>query len=115
MNAPAQTDLPLFLVKPGSPTVEHLVETLRSAGSWMLCSEILRRWMVDDTDHNRRFVRALAEAASPEIISGQLGYKWIGHATADEVHHAAGWLEAQAKKMGDRACAIRRRAHQRIG
>ncbi len=110
-----QKDLPLFLVKPDHPNVDLLVRTLKNAGDWLFAADILRAWQTADSDHNRRFVRALAEAASPEVISGQRGYKWIGNGTPEEISHASGWLEAQAKKMGDRACALRRRAHEIFG
>lgn len=113
--SPPQPDLPLFLVKPDHPNVELLVNTLRHAGDWLFAADILRAWDTADSDHNRRFIRALAEAASPEVISGQRGYKWIGNGTAEEIGHASNWLEAQAKKMADRAGAIRRRAHQIFG
>ena len=115
MKPTLQSDLPLFLVKPDHPNVELLVGTLKSAGGWLLAANILDQWQTPDGEHNRRFIRALAEAAAPEILSGQKGYKWIGHATAEEVSHAANWLEAQGKKMGDRACALRRRAHEIFG
>lgn len=110
-----QTDLPLFLVKPDHPNVRLLVRTLTDAPDWLFAADIIEKWGLPDSEHNRRMIRALAEAASPEALSGQRGYRWIGHATAEEVNHAAGWLEAQAKKMSDRACAIRRRAHQIFG
>jgi hypothetical protein len=115
MPSTLQRDLPLFLIKPDHPNVAFLVETLKNSHNWIYAGDILRSWGCTDTEHNRRTVRALAEAALPEIISGQLGYKWIGNATPEEIHHAASWLEAQAKKMSERACAIRKRAHQRIG
>ena len=60
-----------------------------------------------------RATRALA-SSSRWIISGQRGYKHLECATAEEVQHAASWLESQAKKMSDRACAIRRNAHRII-
>ena len=114
MTPSPQRDLPLFLVKPGHPNVDLLVNTLAEARDWMHAATILERWQTPDSEHNRRFIRALAEAAGPEVISGQRGYKFIGAATPEEIHHAAAWLEAQAKKMSDRACGIRKRAHQLI-
>ena len=120
VTAKPQPDLPLFLVKRDHPNVELLVSFLRDhrdgpEAGWYLASQILTVWEQGDSDHNRRFVRALAEAAGAEIISGQRGYKWIGNATSEEVNHAASWLESQAKKMSERACAIRRRAHEIFG
>jgi hypothetical protein len=111
----AQPDLPLFLVKPDHPNVELLITTLRDRKEWLSAASILELWFTPDTDHNKRFIRALAEAAVPEILSGQLGYKWIGHATPEEVNHAANWLESQAGKMTSRAIAIRHRAHELFG
>jgi len=111
---PPQKDLPLFLIDKANTNVARLVELLDTARDWLHAATILERWAVIDTEHNRRFVRALAAAAEPEIISGQLGYKHIAHATPEEIHHAAAWLEGQGKKMADRACALRRRAHQLI-
>jgi hypothetical protein len=61
-----------------------------------------------------RDIRQLA-SESPNIISGQRGYKHVAHATAEEINHAANWLESQAKKMSDRAGAIRRTAHRIFG
>lgn len=114
MNRP-QEELPLFVVAPESVNVAYLVEFLRSAGGWVVARHILIRWGLEDTDQNRRFIRALAEAAGADVISGQKGYLHIAHATVEEAHHAASWLESQASKMAAKACAIRRRAHALIG
>ena len=67
------------------------------------------------TESNRRMLRAIAEASAGWILSGQRGYKHMVHASAEEVDHAAAWLERQAQKMSRRACALRRRAHQVFG
>ena len=111
----AQTDLPLFLVKPDHPNVALLISHLKVEKDWCLAVEILAAWGTPENDHNKRFVRALAEAAGAEVISGQRGYKWIGDATAEEINHAASWLESQARKMTERAIGIRRRAHEIFG
>lgn len=114
MPATAQQP-PLFQVDPDDPNVDIFVDFMRSAHRWLRASDILSEWRMEDTDSNRRLIRALAEASGADIISGQKGYRHIEHASPEEVHHAAAWLESQAKKMSDRACAIRRRAHQIIG
>jgi hypothetical protein len=61
-----------------------------------------------------RTLRDCAQHSDGQIISGQKGYKHHLHATPEETHHAAAWLESQAKTMATRAAAIRRRAHQSI-
>lgn len=93
------------------PETLWLEELLKGAHCWMTAKDIAF------TTHGRvsdRDLRDLASASS-EIISGQKGYKWIGHATPEEINHAANWLEAQAKKMSERAGRIRKRAHQLFG
>ncbi len=82
--------------------------------SWMTSGEILRRLFNDATENKQRWLRELA-SGSVWIISGQRGYKNIRHATAEEIEHAANWLESQAKKMSDRAGGIRRNAHRIFG
>lgn len=106
-----QKDLPLFEVADGDPNVAWLEQLLLGAGCWMTSRDI------EHTTAGRlgdRDVRALA-SASEWVISGQKGYKHIKHATAEEIHHAAAWLESQAKKMSDRAGTIRRNAHKLFG
>jgi hypothetical protein len=68
-----------------------------------------------NTESGRRRVRGLAEAAAPDVISGQRGYKHVEWATADEVAHFISWTESQARKMTARAEAVRRRMHALIG
>lgn len=93
------------------PDVRWLEQLLLGAHCWMSARDIALSTggRVGDRD-----LRALANA-SAEIISGQKGYKHLRHATAEEINHAASWLEAQAKKMGERAGRIRRRAHEIFG
>lgn len=88
-----------------------LEDVLRRNGSWLTAAEIARLSCLELSD---RAIRALA-SESPWIISGQRGYKHITAATPQEIHHAAAWLESQAKKMSDRACHIRRQAHCLLG
>lgn len=112
-----QTALPLFAMKPEATDDQaaFLVKWLREHRGWHLAGEILAAWSMKDSDQTRRFLRKLAEESNGEVISGQAGYKWIGHATAEEVNHAANWLERQASLMGSRAGAIRRKAHELFG
>lgn len=104
--------LSLFASQPDSANVAYLVKLLRDAKRWMTASEIGTQ--VADLWNDRQ-IRSLAEAAGPEIISGQRGYRHIEHATAEEIHHAAAWLESQGSKMIDRSRKIRIRAHQLVG
>lgn len=114
----AQTDLPLFKVQaePADPNVKFLVEHLRTIKGWARAAEIQQYVLarIGRQVHDRE-LRAWAEAAAPEIISGQLGYKHIDHGTAEEISHFVHWMESQGKKMIARAEAVRRRAHQLIG
>jgi hypothetical protein len=127
----AAPQLELFRPKPTNPNVAWLTDLLldhgrrtasTEANGWLNSSQIItkagfytdekgnRRWLLNDRD-----VRALAEAASPKIISGQKGYKHADHATADELNHCSNSLKSQAVKMLKRSVAIRRYAHAKIG
>lgn len=88
-----------------------LEKLLLQAKCWMTARDIQLTNMGGVID---REIRQIA-SESANIISGQKGYKHIAHATAEEVNHAANWLESQAKKMSERACAIRRNAHRTLG
>jgi hypothetical protein len=105
----AQPDLFAAPREPGDAA--WLEKLLLEAKCWMSAKDIIltTRGHVIDRD-----VRRLASETS-NIISGQKGYKHVSHATAEEINQAANWLESQAKKMSDRACGIRRRAHQIFG
>ena len=105
-----QLELQMFKAEADDPNVRHLLEILANHGSWLTARQIehLTQW-------SERQIRAYAEASEGRIISGQHGYKHTRHATPEEVHHAAAWLEAQAAKMATRAAAIRKRAHQLVG
>lgn len=75
-----------------------------------------RKWviaavLVAELDLDKRTLRAIAEAASPHVISGQRGYCLLTESTPEEIRHAAAWYESQATKMQTRAVAIRRAAH----
>lgn len=92
--------------------VAWLENLLRGAAAWMTAHNILLTIGAAGEDQ-RRMIRELA-SQSEWIISGQKGYKHLEHATPEESAHAANWLESQAKKMSERACALRRNAHRRI-
>lgn len=81
---------------------------------WMTAAELLGLLLRPATDDGRRWIRELA-SKSERIISGQKGYKHIERATAEEINHACNWMESQAKKMGERASALRRNAHKIFG
>jgi hypothetical protein len=88
-----------------------LEELLKGAGCWMSAKDIMLTVVGRLGD---RDVRALA-SRSAWIISGQKGYKHITHASPEEIHHCAAWLESQAKQMGERAGRIRSAAHKIFG
>lgn len=97
---------------PADPTSPAWLENLlRDAGCWMTAGDIV---LSTHGQTNERHLRELA-SASDWLISGQKGYLHLEHASAEEIAHAANWLESQAKKMGERAGKIRRNAHRRIG
>jgi len=111
ITAPRDPQLGLFEVAGDDQNVRWLEDYLRRARVWLTASELS---LATDGRLSDRDLRALA-SASAWVISGQKGYKALEHATPEEIDHAAAWLESQAKKMSDRAGAIRRNAHRRIG
>ncbi len=103
------TKQPDLFDRPSTPSERcWLEELLDGAKCWMTAGDIVQ------TTKCRVIHREIRQAASdsPMIISGQKGYKHVAHATAEEINHAANWLESQARKMSDRAGAIRRQAHK---
>jgi hypothetical protein len=99
---------------PDAEEMQGLELFLRNEDGWLTANEILLIKNQPQTESNRRILRALA-SESIWIVSGQKGYKHIEHATAEEIDHAANWLESQAKKMSVRACALRSNAHKIFG
>jgi len=91
--------------------VAWLENLLKGANCWMTAADIMQTVVGRLGD---RDVRALA-SQSAWIISGQKGYKHVEHATPEEIHHCAAWLESQAKLMGERAGRIRSSAHKIFG
>ena len=97
------------LVTAEARRTDWLERVLRTNGGWMTAKEIAAL-MTHDNFQDRE-IRQIASESS-NVISGQKGYKHIAHSSAEEIDHAANWLESQAKKMSERACAIRRNAHR---
>jgi len=94
---------------------DQMVAALRehAAGNdgWRSAGELALDLGYPTSERGKRAVRAAANASNGRIISGQKGYKLTCDATPAEIHHAAAWLEAQAREMAARACAIRRAWH----
>ena len=83
-----------------------LIEALEGRGwvqSAVLCHRL--KW-------SERMVRAAAEAANGDVLSGpgSPGYKLTKYATPEDMRSVA-TLESQAKRMLARATAIRRKWH----
>jgi hypothetical protein len=93
--------------------VADFEELLRRAGGWLLASQILIRCGLPIGEVNKRRLRALA-ARSQLILSGQRGYCHLDHASVEELHHAAAWMESQARQMQRRAIHLRQAAHRMI-
>lgn len=107
---PSQLD---WFAKPDRLDLIAFESAVRQAGGWILARDLLRRAGLEDTEHARRHLRALA-AQSDAILSGQRGYCHLANATPEDIHHAAAWLESQAREMMQRAVRLRRRAHSAI-
>ncbi len=105
-----QTSLALDTA-PADPNLAWMEGMLKGAACWMTAADIK---LSTGGRLNDRDIRELA-SASQWLISGQKGYKHIEHATGEEIHHAAAWLESQAKKMSERACLIRKNGHKILG
>lgn len=101
----------LFEYAPDDPNVLWLEDWLRRAGCWSTAAQL---HTASGDRLSDRYLRALA-SASEWIISGQLGYKHLEHATVEEIDHAANWMESQASKMTERATRWRNNVHRRIG
>jgi vacuolar-type H+-ATPase subunit C/Vma6 len=106
-----QPEFPLILADPAPDLLADLLTLLRSRRTWLTASEILEAMGQPVTETGRRTIRKLAEQSDGQILSGQHGYRHLSHATAEEITHAANWLESQAFLMSSRAKRIRARAH----
>lgn len=110
MTEPFQPELSLATVPEiASDEVATLLSGLDGRG-WMSARQISAELGWSD-----RKIRAVANASEGQVISGQSGYRLAREASMDEIQHAAGWLEHQAREMGRRAGQIRSAAHARIG
>jgi hypothetical protein len=97
------------------PTIRmaEFAEVLRRAGGWILARQVLiQSGLVPDEGH-KRWLRGLA-AGSQLILSGQRGYCHLENASVEELHHAAAWLESQARQMQRRAIHLRQAAIRKI-
>lgn len=126
MKTKPETELDLFTARelaatadPQAPDPEEVawfVKLLHGAGTWMTAKDILLtlgKVKPDGNAHDddKRWLRSLA-SATDWVLSGQKGYLHLSHASAGEIDRAANWLESQARKMGDRAGALRSNAHK---
>lgn len=94
--------------------VTWLEGLLRVRAEWLTSNDLLALIGWPATEANKRWLRGLA-SSSKVILSGQLGYKHAGNATAEEVNHSANWLISQGKEMIKRGLAQRRAAHGILG
>ncbi|MCX8156183.1 MAG: hypothetical protein N3J91_07035 [Verrucomicrobiae bacterium] len=94
--------------------MDRVLQILASAPDWLSAGALCRELGLPPTEHNKRWLRLLAENSDGQIISGQLGYRLTTKASLQEIEESATWLEHQARRMADRARAIRRRAHRLI-
>ncbi|MEJ0091828.1 MAG: hypothetical protein WDM80_19025 [Limisphaerales bacterium] len=106
--------LGLFEAKATDASVIWLEGFLKNNARWMKAADILRWHGRTEDDMQKRLLRELA-AASEWIISGQMGYKHIEHASPEENAHASNWLISQGKKTIKRGIAIRVNACKRLG
>jgi hypothetical protein len=114
VNTPAQQEL----FKQPPHTVDSdvaWIETyLRNNKGWHNANELLVSIGRPATENNRRWLRKPV-SMSKWIISGQKGYKHMEHSTAEELDHAANWLESEGKELFERALSIRANAHKIFG
>jgi hypothetical protein len=102
----AQLTLKMFQAHADDPNVRELERLLWEYEGWMSASLIGSK-----TGWNSDKVNALARA-SVDIISGQLGYKHIRHATAAEQTHFHNSLRSRARELLRRMVRSKKRAHE---
>jgi uncharacterized damage-inducible protein DinB len=100
--------LELILENLTQADLDDFVQLLKARG-WST-----RRELVHITGKSERDIRALAEAAGPEIVRGPKGFNHFESATLDEIHQAADIAAAQGKKMLRYSIRLKRRAHARL-
>lgn len=113
MKTERQLDMPLFAVPADHPNVRWLVGLLRQRG-WMTRQEILREAGRTGGRYNERWVRALVNAAGPEIVKGQAGFNHVANCKIEEINHAARQSISQGKLMVRYGIALLRLAHGKI-
>ena len=101
-------DLPLFRVSPEAPNVGRLKALL---GQY---DHLTRAELHKLTSWSERDIRALAEAAGPDVVRGQAGFSLFDSSSADEVLSAAETAISQGKKMIGSGVGLKRRLHARI-
>lgn len=93
--------------------VAEFEKIMHRSGGWLLARQVLVQCGLLPDEGHKRWLRSLA-AASRVILSGQRGYCHLDHASVEELHHAAAWMESQAGEMQRRAIHIRQAAHRKI-
>jgi len=89
---------PLFTVRAGHPNIELMVRHLAGL-DWQTSNEILSALNQPITEHNRRWLRALANASGGRVAGGQRGYKLIEEMSRAEYDHWRNWMTSQADQM----------------
>ena len=108
MSEPVQLELaPRPIPEPSADDVAWLEGLLLRRRDWIKAREILAgRQDMDD-----RVLRSIANQ-SPNIITGNRGYRHIATGTQEEALHCANRIRSQAVGMFKRQATIRRRAEQ---
>ena len=91
-----------------------ILGTCAGPDGWLRAAEVCLYIGCKPDEAGKRAVRSGAEASRGAIIIGQQGYKLTALATVEEIRHAINILESQARKMADRAAAIRAAGHRAL-
>jgi len=102
----AQLQLKIFQAASSDVNVVELERILMEYRDWMSSGLI-----GSQTGWNSDKVNALARA-STDIISGQLGYKHIRHATAEEQNHFHNGLRSRARELLRRLIRSQKRSRE---
>lgn len=95
---PNQSEAPLFTINPTHPNVLWLIATLEGR-EWTTAAQICVLAGKPGTDHNKRWVRVLADRSEGQVAGGQSGYKLVRSMTAGEYNHYRNWMMRQADAM----------------
>lgn len=90
--------------------IPDFICALRACGGWLTRKQLGERLGWDE-----RTVRAVAEAAGPEIVRGQLGFCFFENATIEQINHSANQALSQAGKMTAYGLGLMQRVHKRVG